>query len=44
MTDAMIAYLNNELEELKSAGLYKSERVITSVQSRISRLREGEWS
>lgn len=33
MANALIAYLNAELAGLKSAGLYKSERVITSMQS-----------
>ncbi|MDA9535732.1 2-amino-3-ketobutyrate CoA ligase [Bradyrhizobium sp. CCBAU 21362] len=33
MTDTMIAYLSKELTELKAAGLYKHERVITSMQS-----------
>lgn len=33
MIDAFSAHLSTELEGLKSAGLYKSERVITSMQS-----------
>ena len=33
MTAAFISHLSSELEGLKSAGLYKSERVITSMQS-----------
>ncbi|MER8583301.1 aminotransferase class I/II-fold pyridoxal phosphate-dependent enzyme, partial [Mesorhizobium sp. M1423] len=33
MTDPFISHLSNELAGLKSAGLYKSERVITSTQS-----------
>lgn len=33
MTDAFISHLSNELTGLKSAGLYKSERVISSTQS-----------
>lgn len=33
MTDALIDYLHRELAQLKSGGLYKSERVITSMQS-----------
>ncbi|MEO9337331.1 glycine C-acetyltransferase [Mesorhizobium sp. SB112] len=33
MTDAFISHLSSELDGLKSAGLYKSERVITSTQS-----------
>ena len=33
MPEPFIEYLNRELESLKSAGLYKSERVITSTQS-----------
>ncbi|MER8401983.1 glycine C-acetyltransferase [Mesorhizobium sp. M1348] len=33
MKNAFIAYLSAELAALKSAGLYKSERVITSTQS-----------
>ncbi|MER9489924.1 aminotransferase class I/II-fold pyridoxal phosphate-dependent enzyme, partial [Mesorhizobium sp. M0563] len=33
MTDAFISHLSNELAGLKSAGLYKSERVIASTQS-----------
>ncbi|MER8779361.1 glycine C-acetyltransferase [Mesorhizobium sp. M0977] len=33
MTDAFISHLSNELAGLKSAGLYKSERIITSMQS-----------
>ncbi|MGE0284113.1 MAG: glycine C-acetyltransferase [Rhizobiaceae bacterium] len=33
MTNAFISHLSSELAGLKSAGLYKSERVITSTQS-----------
>jgi len=33
MTQAFVAHLRTELAGLKSAGLYKSERVITSMQS-----------
>ncbi|MGY3434672.1 glycine C-acetyltransferase [Bradyrhizobium sp. USDA 3686] len=33
MTDALIAHLSRGLAELKAAGLYKPERVITSMQS-----------
>lgn len=33
MTKAFVAHIAAELEQLKSAGLYKSERVITSMQS-----------
>lgn len=33
MTQAFVAHLQTELDGLKSAGLYKSERVITSMQS-----------
>ena len=33
MTQAFLSYLSTELGGLKSAGLYKSERVITSTQS-----------
>ncbi|MGB3388912.1 MAG: glycine C-acetyltransferase [Pseudaminobacter sp.] len=33
MTQAFLSHLDSELEGLKSAGLYKSERVITSPQS-----------
>src|SRR4051812_39066142 len=33
MSDAFLAHLSTELDGLKSAGLYKSERVITSTQS-----------
>ncbi|MDW6024122.1 glycine C-acetyltransferase [Mesorhizobium sp. BAC0120] len=33
MNEAFLSHLSNELEGLKSAGLYKSERVITSMQS-----------
>jgi glycine C-acetyltransferase len=33
MTGAFLSHLSSELAELKSAGLYKSERVITSTQS-----------
>jgi hypothetical protein len=33
MTAAFLSHIDSELEGLKSAGLYKSERVITSMQS-----------
>src|SRR5262245_16620172 len=33
MNAAFLSHLSTELEGLKSAGLYKSERVITSMQS-----------
>ncbi|WP_048649268.1 glycine C-acetyltransferase [Nitratireductor soli] len=33
MSDAFLAHLRTELDGLKGAGLYKSERVITSMQS-----------
>ena len=33
MTSAFLAHLQSEIEGLKSAGLYKSERVITSKQA-----------
>ncbi len=33
MTTAFIDHLSSELEGLKAAGLYKSERVITSKQA-----------
>jgi glycine C-acetyltransferase len=33
MSTAFLSHLSSELEGLKSAGLYKSERVITSTQS-----------
>jgi glycine C-acetyltransferase len=33
MNDAFISHLTSEIAGLKSAGLYKSERVITSTQS-----------
>jgi len=33
MTDTFLAHLSKELAELKAAGLYKSERVINSMQS-----------
>ncbi|MCK1477947.1 glycine C-acetyltransferase [Bradyrhizobium sp. 197] len=33
MNDSIIAHLNGELARLKSAGLYKRERVITSMQA-----------
>ncbi len=33
MTEAFLAHIEKELEEVKSAGLYKSERVISSPQS-----------
>ena len=33
MSDSFLAHIASELEGLKSAGLYKTERVITSMQS-----------
>jgi glycine C-acetyltransferase len=33
MTAAFLSHIDNELAGLKSAGLYKSERVISSMQS-----------
>ena len=33
MTNDMLTHLKTELEEIKKAGLYKEERVITSAQS-----------
>ncbi|MCK1529837.1 glycine C-acetyltransferase [Bradyrhizobium sp. 182] len=33
MTDAFVAFLDGQIADLKSAGLYKPERTITSVQS-----------
>ncbi|TGV94020.1 glycine C-acetyltransferase, partial [Mesorhizobium sp. M2E.F.Ca.ET.154.01.1.1] len=33
MSAAFLSHIDNELEGLKSAGLYKSERVISSMQS-----------
>ena len=33
MTDAFVSHLSKEIDGLKSAGLYKSERVISSTQS-----------
>ena len=33
MSDAFLSHISSELEALKAAGLYKSERVITSTQS-----------
>ena len=33
MSKAFLSHLHSELEGLKSAGLYKSERVISSPQS-----------
>ena len=33
MTNSIFTHLKKELEEIKSAGLYKEERVITSAQS-----------
>ncbi|RUW47188.1 aminotransferase class I/II-fold pyridoxal phosphate-dependent enzyme, partial [Mesorhizobium sp. M1A.F.Ca.ET.072.01.1.1] len=41
MTNALIAHLSAELVGLKSAGLYKSERVITSPQSSEIELTDG---
>ena len=33
MSEAFLSHISTELEALKAAGLYKSERVITSMQS-----------
>ncbi|MGF6158335.1 hypothetical protein M2267_003602, partial [Ensifer sp. KUDG1] len=33
MSDRFLSHLRSELEGLKTAGLYKSERVITSKQA-----------
>ncbi len=41
MKNAFIAHLSAELVGLKSAGLYKSERVITSPQSSEIELADG---
>lgn len=41
MKDPFIAYLSAKLTELKSAGLYKSERVISSRQSSAIELADG---
>ncbi|MES0003161.1 glycine C-acetyltransferase [Mesorhizobium sp. M0051] len=41
MNNAFLAYLSAELAGLKSAGLYKSERVITSTQSSEIELGDG---
>ncbi|MER9368445.1 glycine C-acetyltransferase [Mesorhizobium sp. M0518] len=41
MTNDFIAYLSAELAGLKSAGVYKSERVITSTQSAEIELEDG---
>ena len=35
-------YLENELQEIKDAGLYKSERVITSAQDAVIKISTGE--
>ncbi|HTO32603.1 MAG TPA: aminotransferase class I/II-fold pyridoxal phosphate-dependent enzyme, partial [Pararhizobium sp.] len=42
MTNAFINHLSSELEGLKSAGLYKSERVITSKQGGEITVSSGE--
>ncbi|KQY12823.1 hypothetical protein ASD31_16555, partial [Rhizobium sp. Root482] len=42
MTNAFINHLSSELEGLKSAGLYKSERVITSKQAGEIEVASGE--
>ena len=41
MTEAFISHLSSELSDLKSAGLYKSERIITSPQSAEIELADG---
>ena len=41
MTPSFLAHLRQELEDLKSAGLYKSERIITSRQSSEIRVADG---
>ena len=35
-------YLQDEIEEIKEAGLYKSERIITSSQDAIIKISTGE--
>ena len=42
MTNAFINHLSNELDALKSAGLFKSERVITSKQAGTVALENGK--
>ncbi|WP_157016967.1 glycine C-acetyltransferase [Mesorhizobium xinjiangense] len=42
MSERFIAHLAGELEGLKSAGLYKPERVITSMQSAVIEVAGGE--
>ncbi len=42
MYGAIKNYLKNELEEIREAGLYKDERVITSPQKAIIRLQNGQ--
>ena len=42
MTSAFIAHLQSEIDGLKSAGLYKSERVITSKQAGEIAVASGE--
>jgi glycine C-acetyltransferase len=41
MTTAFIAHLQNELEGLRAAGLYKSERVITTPQGALVKTADG---
>jgi len=42
VTNAFINHLSNELDALKSAGLFKSERVITSKQAGTVALENGK--
>src|SRR5688500_20370767 len=42
MTSAFLTHLRSELEGLKTAGLYKSERVITSKQAGEIKVASGE--
>lgn len=42
MTSAFLSYLSSELDGLKTAGLYKSERVITSKQAGEIQVASGE--
>ena len=41
MTTAFLSHLRSELEGLKAAGLYKSERVITSKQAGMIEVASG---
>ncbi len=42
MTSAFLSHISSALEELKSAGLYKSERIITSRQSAMIDIASGQ--